>query len=41
MNKEESYQNIIKILEGLVKDESNLIANLSNTAAVLYNNGTK
>jgi GAF domain-containing protein len=38
MNKEESYQNIIKILEGLVKDESNLIANLSNTAAVLYNN---
>ncbi|MGM0368958.1 MAG: GAF domain-containing protein [Bacillota bacterium] len=38
MNKEGSYQNIIKILEGLVKDESNLIANLSNTAAVLYNN---
>ena len=38
MNKEQKYYQIIQMLKPLLKNESNLIANLANSAAILYNN---
>ncbi|AGB42169.1 GAF domain-containing protein [Halobacteroides halobius DSM 5150] len=38
MTKEEKYNTIVTQIKGLTADEDNLIANLANTAAVLYNN---
>ncbi|MGM0502616.1 MAG: GAF domain-containing protein [Bacillota bacterium] len=38
MDKSQSYKQIIQALTALLEDEDNLIANLANTAAVLYNN---
>ncbi|PRX32555.1 GAF domain-containing protein [Orenia metallireducens] len=38
MNKEEIYQNIILQVKGLTSAESDLMANLANISAVLYNN---
>ena len=38
MDKEKSYQKIIQMLKSLLEDENNLIANLANSSAVLYNN---
>lgn len=38
MNKEEIYQNIILQVKGLISAESDLMANLANISAVLYNN---
>ncbi|GAB6100016.1 GAF domain-containing protein [Halanaerocella petrolearia] len=37
MKKEEKYNEIVTKVQGLTADESNVIANLANTAAVLYN----
>ncbi|OCL27661.1 histidine kinase [Orenia metallireducens] len=38
MTKEEIYQNIILQVKGLTSAESDLMANLANVSAVLYNN---
>ena len=38
MNKEREYQRIIELLKAVLKDENDLIANLANSAAILYNN---
>ncbi|GAB6138140.1 GAF domain-containing protein [Halanaerobaculum tunisiense] len=38
MGKDKIYQRIIQQVEGLTADEDNLIANLANTAAVVYHN---
>ena len=38
MDKEKSYQQIMQMLKPLLAEETNLIANLANCAAVLYNN---
>jgi len=38
MNKEEIYKNIILQVRGLTSAEKDLIANLANISAVLYNN---
>ena len=40
MDKEEEYQEIINLLKPLLAQEDDLIANLANSAAILYNNLT-
>ena len=36
MNKKETYRQLVQQVEGLVAEESDLIANLANTAAAVY-----
>ena len=38
MDKEEKHKKILQMITGILKDEENLIANLANSSAVLYNN---